>query len=142
MKTATLQPDRSKPYSHLVTGVVLRAYAAHGVHQNSTEAREAGNLLLSSFFKKDNYPDRGNPEFWLKFTYPFWFTDLISATDSLSRLGFSKDEPQVERAIEWFIDNQLASGCWQLRILKNGREFPTGLWLDLSICRVLQRLFE
>jgi hypothetical protein len=30
-----IAPDRSKPYSHLVTGMVLRAFAAHPVHCRS-----------------------------------------------------------------------------------------------------------
>src|SRR5581483_5187676 len=53
MEEPTLQPDKSQPLSHLVTGVVLRAYAAHPVYRNSAEAQKAGELLLSRLFKKD-----------------------------------------------------------------------------------------
>lgn len=142
MNAPTLQPDRSKPYSHLVTGVVLRAYAAHRTHRSSTEAKHASQLLLRSLFKKDSYRDRGTPEYWLRFNYPFWFTDLISVTDSLSRIGISKDEPRMTQAVEWFVTNQLDNGRWQLKILKNAKRYDTDLWLDLSICRVLQRLYS
>lgn len=140
MNSATLQPDRTQPFSHLVTGIVLRAYAAHPLYRNSIEAKEAGKLLLSRFFKKDSYPDRGSPDFWLSFTYPFWFTDLISATDTLSKLGFSKDEPQIQKAIRWFTVNQQDDGIWKLKTLKNQKKFNTDLWLSLSICRVFKRL--
>ncbi len=52
MDTATLEPDRSQPFSHLVTGVVLRAYAAHQQYKNSPEAKHAGKLLLSSLLTR------------------------------------------------------------------------------------------
>ncbi len=45
-----IQPDRSKPFSHLVTGMVLRAFAAHPQYQKSAEAKKAGALLNSHFF--------------------------------------------------------------------------------------------
>jgi hypothetical protein len=142
LASATLPPDRSKPFSHLVTGVVLRAYAAHGKYRNSPEAQKAGELLLSRLFKKDNYTDRGSADYWLKFTYPFWFTDLISAMDTLSKLGFKKDEPQMDKAVEWFGAHQHESGLWKLKILKNKTEYETGLWLSLAICRIIKRLYS
>jgi hypothetical protein len=142
MESETLEPDRSKPYSHLVTGVVLRAYAAHEHYRNTPEAREAGKLLLNSLFKKDNYTDRGSKDYWLKFTYPFWFTDLISATDSLSLLGFKRSEPQMEKAIEWFLLHQGKNGLWNLVTLKNKSQYQTELWLSLAICRIIKRLYS
>ena len=141
MNSQTLEPDRSKPFSHLVTGVVLRAYAAHKTYRNSDEAKIAGKLLLSNFFKRDNYPDRSNPDFWLRFTYPFWFTDLISAMDSLSKLGFKKEESRIEEAVQWFITNQQVNGLWKLKTLKNQKKYDTDLWISLAICRILKRLY-
>lgn len=138
----TLEPDRSKPFSHLVTGVVLRAYAAHERYRHIQEAKEAGKLLLSHLFKKDAYPDRGSADYWYKFTFPFWFTDLISAMDSLSLLGFSKDEPQMAKAINWFIANQEKDGLWDLYTLKNKKYYETSLWLSLAICRIMKRLYN
>jgi hypothetical protein len=141
MNSQTLEPDRSKLFSHLVTGVVLRAYAAHKTYRNSDEAKIAGKLLLSNFFKRDNYPDRSSPDFWLRFTYPFWFTDLISAMDSLSKLGFKKEESRIEEAVQWFITNQQVNGLWKLKTLKNQKKYDTDLWISLAICRILKRLY-
>lgn len=138
----TLEPDRTKPFSSLITGIVLRAYAAHPAHCHSREAKEAGKLLLSRFFKRDSYPDRQGPEYWLRFTFPFWFTDLLSATDSLSRLGFTRDEPAIENAIRWFAGQQRPNGLWELKTLKNERRWDTDRWISLSICRVLKRLHD
>lgn len=140
MNTTTLEPDRSRPFSHLVTGVVLRAYAAHTAYRQAPEAKQASNLLAQNLFKADNYPDRKTADYWLRFTFPFWFTDLISAMDSLSLLGHSKDEPQIKRASEWFINKQQPDGTWKLKILKN-LHTDTDLWLSLAICRILKRLY-
>jgi len=140
LNAQTLGPERSRPFSHLITGVVLRAYAAHQTYCYSVVANLAGKLLLSHLFKKDNYPDRSSPDYWLRFTYPFWFTDLISATDSLSKLGFKKEEPEIAEAIQWFIAHQHNSGLWKLKTLKNQMKYHTDLWISLAICRILRRL--
>lgn len=136
----TIEPDRSKPFSHMVTGVVLRAFAAHPVYKKSKEAQIAGRLLLNNLFKKDNYPDRAGAEYWLRFSFPYWFTDLISAMDSLSLLGFSKHEPQIEKALNWFVKNQQKNGLWDLKILKDSNKNTIRLWLMLAILRIFRRL--
>ncbi|HEY5667572.1 MAG TPA: hypothetical protein VIR03_00240 [Candidatus Saccharimonadales bacterium] len=136
-----LSPDRSKPFSHMVTGIVLRAYAAHPTYRHAPEATDAGKLLLTRFFKKDAYTDRADASFWTRFSYPFWFTDLISAMDSLSLLGFSRDEPAMRQALDWFIDHQGSDGLWRLKTLKNEKKFHTNLWISLAICRIYQRLY-
>ena len=102
----TMHPDRTKPFSHLVTGVVLRAFAAHPKYRQSEEAKTSGTLLASRFFKKDAYPDRGTVTFWTEFSFPFWFTDILSSLDSLSLLGFTIQEPQIKKAIDWLINAQ------------------------------------
>jgi len=40
-RAETLQPDKTKPFSHLVTGVVLRAFAAHPMYRQLDEAKAA-----------------------------------------------------------------------------------------------------
>ena len=42
------------------------------------EIQRAGELLLSNLFKRDHYPDRAASDNWLRFSFPFWFPDLIS----------------------------------------------------------------
>lgn len=140
LRAATLEPDTSKPFSWLVTGVVLRAYAAHPLHKDSTEAHVAAQLVLNRFFLRDTYPDRGRPDYWLRFTYPFWFTDLISATDSITRLGFTRENAHIEEAVDWFIAHQDPDGLWRLKTLKNDSRFRNDLWVSLSIGRIVKRL--
>ncbi len=138
----TIEPDKSKPFSHMVTGVVLRAFAVHPTYKQSEEAKRAGELLLSSLFKRDHYPDRAAPEYWLRFSFPFWFTDLISVLNSLSLLGFSKREPPIQKALQWFVTNQQQNGLWQLKILKGQNRDILQFWLALSICRIFKRFYR
>ena len=134
-------PDKSKPFSYMVTGVVLRAFAAHPTYRKSKEAQQAGKLLLSMTFKKDHYPDRAGTEYWLRFSFPFWFTDLISSLDTLSLLGFSAQETQIERALQWFVKNQRETGLWQFKVTKGKNRDILELWLALAVCRIFKRFY-
>ena len=138
----TINPDKLRPLSHMVTGVVLRAFAAHPAYRRSTEAQQAGQLLLSNLFKRDYYPDRSAPEYWLRFSFPFWFTDLISALDSLSLLGFSRKEPHIDKALKWFIKNQQKNGLWELKITMGRNRDIIQLWLALAICKIFKRFYN
>ena len=132
----TFEPDRSRPSSHLVTGIVLRALAAHPRYRHSADTRRAAELLKSRFFRRDVYPDRAAPSNWLVFSYPFWWTDLLSALDSLARIGFRPGDPDIARGVAWFTGNQEPSGLWN-----TGRNRPKGphsdQWVGLAICRML-----
>nr|MDO8079240.1 hypothetical protein [Candidatus Freyarchaeota archaeon] len=142
MNGDTIKPDLSKPSSHLATGIVLRAFAAHEKYRKSNEAKAAGKLLISRMFKSDKYTDRGDPSYWTKFTFPFWFTDLLSSLDSLSSLGFTIDEPQIDKAIEWLITRQKENGLWELKLLKAKSDKDLNLWIGLIICRLLKRFYK
>ena len=136
---AAIEPDRTRSFSHLATGVVLRAFAAHPVYKRLREARHAGALLASRFFKRDPYPDRGTPEYWGRVSYPFWFTDIVSALDSLSRMGFSKNNTQIARALDWLKDRQDSNGLFRLKLLR-GKDKDLICWVCLAVCRVFKRL--
>ncbi len=138
----TLEPDKSKPFSHMVTGVVLRAFTVHQTHKQSEETHRAGELLLSNLFKSDHYPDRATPDYWLRFSFPFWFTDLISALDSLSLIRFSESDLGIHEALQWFVLNQQQTGLWELKITKGQNRDILQLWLALSICRIFKRLYS
>lgn len=138
----TIQPNVSKPFSWMITGAVLRAFAAHPKYRKSKEAHKAGNLLLSSIFKKDNYPDRANTEYWLRFSFPFDYTHLISALNSLSFLGFSVKEPQIQKALDWFVKNQQKDGLWRFRIVRGVNRDVLNLWSALVVCRIFKRFYN
>jgi hypothetical protein len=123
----------------LVTGVVLRAFAAHSKWRKSKEARVAGELLASQLLKRDRYPDRADVSYWTKFTFPFWFTDLLSALDSLSLLGFTAEHPQIRKGLDWLVSRQRPDGLWDVERLKHSSDT---LSIALAICRVFRRFFE
>ncbi len=141
LRSKMMEPDRTRPFSHMITGVVLRAFAAGAEYQGDEQVVQAGRLLASRFFKSDKYIDRRTPEFWTGFSFPFWFTDLLSALDSLSRLGFSPDDPDVRRGLDWFVERQRKDGGWALKIQK-GKDKALPYWLDLTVCRVFKRFYS
>jgi hypothetical protein len=95
-------------------------------------------LLASRFFRADVYPDRSAPENWTHFSFPFWFTDLISALDSLGRCGWPAGDPPVGRAIAWFADHQRADGLFSLQMLRT-KDKDLRQWLALALCRAVKR---
>jgi hypothetical protein len=141
-RSAPTKPDKRKPFSHLITGMVLRAFAAHPAYRRSKEARVAGELLAGRFFKADKYPDRRAPSFWTSFSYPFWFTDLLSSLDSISLIGIDQANPQVASAVNWFVSRQKKDGLWSLRLRIMAREKDPNQWITLAICRVFKRFNE
>jgi hypothetical protein len=134
----TIQPDRSRPFSHWCTGVVLRALAAHPEYRRAPEARHAGELLKSRFFQRDKYTDRQAAYFWEKIRFPFWWTDVLSALDSLCKLGFSRNDPDIKKGLDWLIGAQEQSGLWKARYLSGGDK-DIHLWTTLGVCRALKR---
>jgi hypothetical protein len=132
----TYEPDRRRPSSHLITGIVLRTLAAHPRYRRSPATRRAAELLKSRFFLRNTYPDRAAPSYWLVFSYPYWWTDLLSALDSLAQIGLRASDPDVARGVAWFINNQEPNGLWN-----TGRNRPKGhhsdLWVGLAVCRML-----
>ena len=134
----SVEPDRTKPFSHNATDMVLRAFAAHPEYRKSQEAKVAGALLKSRFFKKDVYTSYQSPKYWTRFA--FWWPNLLTSLDSLSLLGFTKDDPDIKKGMEWFIENQQPDGLWKIESLKeiNPKDTEARQWLGLNVCRVLK----
>lgn len=139
-----LQPDRSRPFSHNWTGMILRAFAAHPVYRHSEAARAAANLLKTRFFQPDAYTSYRDPGYWIRFEFPFWWNNLVTALDSLSLLGFPRNDSHIGQAVNWLVEHQLDSGLWRINYAKDeDRETlktrQMQLWITLAICRVLKR---
>jgi hypothetical protein len=136
----TIEPNKSKPFSHLITGIVLRAFAAHPKYAHSKEAKIAGELLASRFFQKDVYTDLKSPTAWQTFSYPFWNTDLISSLHVLTKLGFTKDNQQIQNAMSWLLDKQTPDGLFDIH-KNHDRYHDQSLWLTLALCRSMKELY-
>jgi hypothetical protein len=134
-------PDRSLPHSHLATGMLLRAFAAHPDYCLRPEVIQAGRRLKERFFQPDKYNDRQAPAYWLKFQFPFWWPNLLTALDSLKRLGFTRQDAHIQRGLSWFIENQSEDGLWETGYGKGRKAEATRRWVGLAICRVLSGFF-
>ena len=139
----TFEPDRSKPFSHNWTDMVLRAFAVHPEYRHRDEALHAARLLKGRFFMPDAYSSYHDPGYWVRFL--FWWPNLVTSLDSLSRMGFSRDDPDINRAMEWLVKHQRPDGLWS-NTYKAGdtvKDTPVTrereLWLSLEICRILRR---
>ncbi len=136
LKLSPVKPDKSKPFSHLVTGMALRALAASPVWREHRETKKAGELLTSRFFMADEYEDRQYPECWEDISYPFWATDILSSLDSLSRIGFSPENEKIQSALEWLMRRQTSHGYWLAGSKKATLE--DHIWVTLSVLRVIK----
>lgn len=136
--------DRDRPSGYAGTGMVIRAFATHPFHCKSLKAERAAELLADSLFKKNINRSYQHPDNWIRFKYPFWWTDLISALDSLSLMGFSQDHPGVAESLKWFIDNQFPTGLWKHsyskihKYVENSKTRELQLWISLAILRVFK----
>jgi hypothetical protein len=134
------QPD--KVFSHMITGIVLRAFAAHPTYRSHPDAVKVGQLITTRFFRKDAYTSRQSPSFWTKYTFPFWWTDLISVLDALSMMSLSKDIPGIKKALAYFREDQQPEGTWIFSLLKNKSLPELNGWLNVALCRIIKRFFE
>jgi hypothetical protein len=133
-----LEPDRTQPFSHNWTDMVLRAFATHPHYGKSKEAKAAGALLKTRFFQPDVYTSYQAAGYWTRFIH--WWPNLLTALDSLSLLGFSKDDPDIKKGLDWFIENQQKDGLWKLDARKpiTPTDAPERLWVGLNVCRMLK----
>lgn len=139
-KSEQLTLNRDKRFSHLITGVVLRAYAAHPKYRNSESAQAATKLLVSRFFERDVYPDKNHKDDWLRFSFPFWQTDILSSLDIVGLIAPELSSHQkVIMAKEWFIEHQQPGGLFTGHLLKD-RYHDLQLWYSYAICRAFDRL--
>jgi hypothetical protein len=142
----TIEPDRSKPFSHNWTDMALRAFAVHPEYCHREEAIHAAGLLKARFFKPDVYTSYRDPGYWVRFL--FWWPNLVTSLDSLSRMGFSRDDPDIGRAVEWLVEHQRPDGLWSTSYKAGDVEKDTPvtrereLWLTLDICRIMKRFSE
>lgn len=133
-----IQPNKSKPFSHLVTAMVLRAFAAHSKYRKSDYAKKAGQLLTHRFFTSDKYPDRKNKNFWERVSFPFLYTDIISALDPLYFLGFNAQNLEIRRGLEFLKNKQNENGNFNLKITR-GSDIDLPYWICLAVCRLFKR---
>jgi hypothetical protein len=143
-----LQPyNRTNPFSHSGTGMVIRAFAAQPHYRQKPEVLKAAYLLKSRFFKEDNYNSYKDAEHWLRFQFPFWWNNLVAALDSLSLIGISLEDKEIKNALDWLILKQEPDALWKISYSSihkasfNSKSEEQQLWITLAICRILKRFY-
>jgi prenyltransferase beta subunit len=135
-RLSPIKGDKSQPYSHLVTGIVLRALTASQIWINRKYTKTAGELILKRFYKKDKYEERKSADYWKELSYPFWSTNLLSSLDSLSKLDYTTENDKIKNALEWLLKVQLPQGFWKSGY--KGADLEDHLWVTLSVLRVFK----
>jgi hypothetical protein len=136
-----IEPDRTKPFSHNWTDMALRAFAAHPTRRSSKEAHTAADLLKSSFFQPDYYRSYQDVRYWTRFM--FWWPNLLTALESLLLMGYSKDDIDVHKGLNWLIENQMPDGLWKLDYSRGVKEKTSEeqFWLALRIARIFKGFY-
>ncbi len=133
----TIEPDRTKPFSHLVTGIVLRPFSQLSPWRS--KVKDAGMLLAERIFTRDKYPDRVGVEYWTKFTFPYHWTDILSTIDTLTLLGISS-HPKINEITKWFEKHKQDNGTYEVSVMAGAKYKDVKYWITLQYLNVLKRL--
>ncbi|MBN2577010.1 MAG: hypothetical protein JXP73_20780 [Deltaproteobacteria bacterium] len=102
----------ARPSSHLVTGMVLRAFASSRERRGSREARRAAELLATRFLQPDRYEDRKAAFYWEILSEPRFYTDVLDALDTITSIGLGKENSGVRTAEAYLRSRQAKDGLW------------------------------
>jgi hypothetical protein len=149
----------ARPSSHLVTGMVLRAFAASKDRRSSREARRAAELLATRFLQPDRYEDRKAPAFWENLVEPRYYTDVLDALDAITSIGLGKENSGVRTAEAYLRSRQSRDGLWypgtpvkgdsailrpegrtKTKVGKDPKELAEALGLTLRVLVVLRKI--
>ena len=65
---------------------------------------------------------------------PFWWTNLLSALQTLAVLNFRLGDPCIHKGLEWFRENQNSAGTWTSSY--DGKSPDAHLWVTYAVCRM------
>ena len=132
----TIEPDKTKPFSHLITGIVLRPFSLMTPFRS--KVKDAGMLLADRVFTRDKYSDRMGVEYWTKFTFPYHWTDILSTIDTLTLLGIN-NHPKVNEIMHWFEKHKRDNGIYEVSVMAGAKYKDVEYWITLQYLNVLRR---
>lgn len=135
-KKETIEPDKTKPFSHMVTGIVLRPFSLMTAY--GKKVKDSGMLLADRVFTRDKYSDRRGVEYWTKFTYPYHWTDLLSTIDTLTLLEI-KNHPKITEIEHWFKKRKQEDGTYNVSVMAGAKYKDVKFWITLQYLKVLKR---
>ncbi len=133
----TIEPDRTRPFSNLITGIVLRPFSLMPAYKG--KVKDAGMLLADRVFTRDKYPDRIGVEYWTKFTFPYHWTDILSTLDTLTLLGI-KSHPKISEIVKWFETHRQNNGIYEVSVMAGAKYRDVKYWITMQYLSVLNRL--
>jgi hypothetical protein len=132
----TIEPNKTKPFSHLITGIVLRPFSLLTAYRK--KVKDAGMLLADRVFIRDKYSDRRGVEYWTKFTFPYHWTDILSTIDTLTQLEI-KDHPKINEIKQWFEKHKQENGTYKVHVMAGAKYKDIKYWITLQYLKVLKR---
>jgi hypothetical protein len=136
-KKITIDPDKTQPFSHLITGIVLRPFSLMSEYRK--KVKDAGMLLADRVFTRDKYSDRRGSEYWTKFTFPYHWTDILSTIDTLTLLGI-QNHPKINAIKQWFKKHKQENGTYKVNVMAGAKYKDVKYWITLQYLKVLKRL--
>jgi hypothetical protein len=137
----------ARPSSHLITGMVLRAFAASKSRRISREPRRAAELIATRFLQPDRYEDRKPASHWEEIAEPRFWVDVLGALDSVTAIGLGKENSGVRTAEAYVRSRQAEDGFWYpgspdkgSKTAAGDRDKASALWLTLRVLLTLRRI--
>lgn len=131
----TIEPDKTKPFSHLATGIALRPFSL--MSEYNGKVKDAGMLLADRVFTRDKYADRSGVEYWTKFTFPYHWTDILSTIDTLTLLGIF-DHPKISEIMRWFEKHRKDDGTYEVNVMAGVKYKGVKYWITLRYLMALK----
>jgi len=137
----------ARPSSHLITGMVLRAFASSKIRRVSREPRRAAELIATRFLQPDRYDDRKAASHWEDIAEPRFWVDVLGALDSVTAIGLGKENSGVRTAEAYVRGRQAEDGFWYpgppdkgAKAAASERDKLAALWLTLRVLLTLRRI--
>ena len=66
---------------------------------------------------------------------------MLTVMDSLMRMEFSAQDEDIQKGLNWMIDNQGEDGLWRTSYGKKDETNPD-YWVSFSVCRILKYFLD
>jgi len=104
---------------------------------SSRKIRQGGHFILERFLERNPHPSfYPTANHWYVFRYPPSTGGGLPALQVLTRLGFGPDDPRMDRAIRWLVEQRGDDGFWHRTL---GAHPTSDQWITLIALQVLSR---
>ncbi len=115
---------------------------------NAATARGVEFLLMHRLFKADHHQFEVIKKAWLKFSFPWFFYDILRGLSVTTKLGYERDR-RIDNALEILLQKQNAEGKWILESTPSSRmhtslepEGKPSKWITLHALKVIKAVYQ